>query len=48
MICHFLALHTCLKAVGPIYGSDPIGLLCFIGPWSFIKGGPVNSGEELS
>jgi hypothetical protein len=30
-ICHFLDLH--LKVMAPIYGSEPIGLLYFNGPW---------------
>jgi hypothetical protein len=30
LICHFLVL----KAMGPIYGSQLIGLVYFIGPWS--------------
>ncbi len=33
-IYHFLVLDPHLKAVGPIYGSHPIGLLYFIGPWT--------------
>jgi hypothetical protein len=32
LICHFLVFHPHLKAMGPIYGSHPIGLLHFIGP----------------
>jgi hypothetical protein len=36
-ICHFWVLdHHRLKVRGPIYGSHPIGLLYFIGPWTFI------------
>jgi hypothetical protein len=33
-ICHFLVLDPHLKAMGSIYGSQPIGLLYFIGPWN--------------
>jgi len=32
-ICHFLVLDPRLKARGPIYGAQPIGLLYFIGPY---------------
>jgi len=35
-ICYFLILDPCLKAMGPIYGSYPIKLLYFIGPWTLI------------
>jgi hypothetical protein len=34
LICHFLVLDPRLKAMGSIYGSPPIGLLYFIGPWT--------------
>jgi hypothetical protein len=35
MICHFLVLDLHLKAMGPsYYGSQPIVLLYFIGPWT--------------
>jgi hypothetical protein len=34
LICHFLVLDPHLKAIGLIYGSHPIGLLYFIGPWT--------------
>jgi hypothetical protein len=36
-ICHFFGLGpSTIKAMGPIYGSHPIGLLYFIGPpWTF-------------
>jgi hypothetical protein len=49
-ICHFFALGgPHLKAMGPIYGSHPIGLLYFIGPgtlnphlkWPFISNHPL-------
>jgi hypothetical protein len=35
LICHFFGLGgSHLKAMGPIYGSHPIGLLYFLGPWT--------------
>jgi len=34
LICHFLVLDSHLKAMGSIYGSHPIGLPYFIGPWT--------------
>jgi hypothetical protein len=34
LICPFLVLDPDLKAIGLIYGSHPIGLLYFIGPWT--------------
>jgi hypothetical protein len=34
LICHFLVLDPHLKAMGPIYGPQPIGLAYFIGPWT--------------
>jgi hypothetical protein len=33
-ISHFLVLDPHLKAMGPIYGSHPIGLFYFIGTWT--------------
>jgi hypothetical protein len=33
-IFYFLVLDPHLKAMGPIYGSHPIRLLYFIGPWT--------------
>ncbi len=33
-IFHFLVWDLHLKAMGSIYGSQPIGLLYFLGPWN--------------
>jgi hypothetical protein len=33
-ICHVLVMDSHLKAMGPIYGSQPIRLFYFIGPWT--------------
>jgi hypothetical protein len=35
-IYHFWILDFRLKAMGPIYGSQPIVLFYFIGPWTLI------------
>jgi len=34
LICHFLVLDPHLKAMGPNYGPQPIGLAYFIGAWT--------------
>jgi hypothetical protein len=34
LICHFFVLDSRPKAMGPIYSSQPIGLLYFIGAWT--------------
>ncbi len=38
--CHFLVLVARLKAMDPIYGCHPTGLLYFIGPSTLIYSGP--------
>jgi hypothetical protein len=43
-ICHFLVLDPHPKAMGPIYGSHPIGLFYFIGTWTL---DPCLSGPKL-
>jgi len=46
LICHFLVLDPHLKAIGLIYGSHPIGLLYFIGPWKVALIVDVDDGDD--